>query len=64
MSRDAKNSILVWIGTLAFFGVFWAAIYFEIRTPIPDNWLLPLFLILVGVNVVRFAWDFFYKRSR
>ena len=64
MSRDAKNSILLWVATLAFFGVFWAFSHFGMAPNAPDGWQWPMFLLLVGVNVVRFAWGFFHKRPR
>lgn len=63
MSRDAKNSIILWIGTLAFFGVFWAFLHFDIGAEIPDRWLWPMMGILVVVNVVTSIWDYFRRRN-
>ena len=62
MSRDARNSILLWVGTLAFVGLFWAGLHFDIGANIPDRWLWPMLGIVVGFNVVKAIWDFFRKR--
>ena len=63
MSRDARNSILLWFGTLAFVGLFWACLHFDVGANIPDRWLWPMLGIVVGVNVVKSIWDFFRKRK-
>ena len=63
MSRDAKNSILLWIGTLAFVGLFWAGLHFEIGTRIPDRWWWPMIGIVTGVNLLKFLCDFVRKRK-
>ena len=63
MSRDAKNSILLWVGTLAFFGLFWASVHFDIGGDIPDGWLTPLLGVAIGVNVLKFAWDYWRKHK-
>lgn len=57
MSQDAKNSILLWIGTVIFIGLVWSADYFEIDTNVPDQWLWPMVGIAIGVNVTKFAWN-------
>lgn len=63
MSRDAKNSILLWAGTLAFVGLFWAGLHFEIGPRIPDRWLGPVLGIVIGLNLLKFLWDFVRKRK-
>lgn len=63
MSDDLKNSILLWVGTLAFFGLIWAALHFDLGPGIPDHWLLPVFGILTAVNVVRSIWNLSGKRK-
>lgn len=63
MSRDAKNSILLWVGTLVFVGVFWACLHFDIGPNVPDRWLWPAFGILIGLNVLGSVWDCFRKRK-
>ncbi len=63
MSRDAKNSIILWAGTLAFVGVFWALLHFEVAANIPDRWLGPMVGILIVVNVLKAIWDHFRRRN-
>lgn len=63
MSRDARNSIILWAATLAFVGVFWALLHFEVAANIPDRWLGPMVGILIGVHVVKAIWDYFRRRN-
>lgn len=63
MSRDAKNSILLLLGTLAFFGLFWASLHFGIGADIPDGWLTLLLGFTIGANVLKFVWDYWRKRK-
>jgi hypothetical protein len=63
MGDDLKNSILLWAGTLAFFGLFWAALHFDVGRDFPDHWVLPMFGVLVALNVLRSIWDHFRKRK-
>lgn len=62
MSRDAKNSILLWAGALAFFGLFWASLHFKIGPDIPDRWLWPMLGVLFALNVAKSVWEFVRKR--
>lgn len=62
MSGDARNSILLWGGALAFAGLFWAIRHFDIGANIPDRLLWPILGILIGVNVVASVWDYLHKR--
>ncbi|RYF31452.1 MAG: hypothetical protein EOO23_02500 [Comamonadaceae bacterium] len=61
MSRDARNSILLWVGTLVFMGLFWACVHFDLGANIPDRWLWPVLGFMVGVNIFKSIWDFFRK---
>jgi len=63
MSQDAKNSILLWVGTLVFFGLFWAAVHYEIGPEIPRSWQVPLLFLLIGLNVAKAAWTFIRNRK-
>lgn len=59
MSEDARNSIYLWIGSIAFFAYFWATTSFDLLPPIPDEWFLPLmgFCLLVNVvDLIQFLW--------
>ena len=64
MSRDARNSILLWAGALAFAGLLWAIRRFDIAANIPDRLLWPIVGILIGVNVVANVWNYAHKRRR
>lgn len=63
MSRDAKNSIILWAGTLAFVGLFWAFLHFDIAPDIPDRWLWPMVGIVIVANVAKSIWDYFRRRN-
>ena len=63
MSHDLKNSILLWVGTLALFGLFWSALHFNVGPDIPDQWLWPMFGILVVLNGLRSLRDHYRKRK-
>lgn len=63
MSQDAKNSILLWVGTLVFFGLFWASLHYDIGPQIPDRWQGPLLGVVIGLNVLKLAWDHIRKRK-
>ncbi len=63
MSRDARNSILLWVGTLVFMGLFWAGVHFNIGVNIPDRWLWSMVGIVVSVDILRSIWGFFRKHK-
>ena len=63
MNRDAKNSILLWVGSLVVVGLLWAVVHFDIGANIPDRWIFPMLGMVIGVNVVKSIWDFFQKRK-
>ena len=63
MSHDLKNSILLWVGTLALFGLFWSALQLNVGPDIPDQWLWPMFGILVVLNGLRSLRDHYRKRK-
>ncbi|GAA0203439.1 hypothetical protein QOZ96_002145 [Brevundimonas nasdae] len=63
MSRDARNSILLWVGTLVFMGLFWAGTHFNIGANIPDRWLWPMLGIVVSMDILRSIRDFFRKQK-
>jgi hypothetical protein len=63
MSRDAKNSIILWAGTLALMGVVWALLQLDIGAHIPDRWVWPMMAVVIGLNVARSIWDRFRRRN-
>jgi hypothetical protein len=63
MRNDLRNSILLWVGTLAFVGLFWAALHFDVAANIPDRWLWPMVWTMTGLNLLKLIWDQFRKRK-
>ena len=63
MSRDAKNSILLWVGTLIGVALFWAFVHFDVASNVPDRWLWPILGIVIIANVLKSVWDFFRRRK-
>jgi len=63
LSKDARNSIYLWAGSLAFFGLFWAALHFDWLSGMPDRWLWLLVGIVAGINVAQAAWGFWKRRA-
>ena len=63
MSRDARNSIILWAGTLALIGVFWALLQLDIGARIPDHWVWPMMAVVIGLNVARSIRDRFRRRN-
>ncbi|WP_176592004.1 hypothetical protein [Sphingobium sp. EM0848] len=63
MSEDARNSINLWLGGLAFFGLFWAGLHFRALEWIP-NWLLwPLVGLAALGNLTRLAWGLWKRHA-
>ena len=63
MNQDAKNSILLWVGTLLLFGLVWASFQYDIVPHIPDRWRDTLLILPIGFHVVRWAWSYIRKRK-
>jgi hypothetical protein len=63
MSTDARNSIYLWVGGLAFFGLFWAGLHFDVFGGVSDTWLWPLLGIAAAFNLAQSAWGFWKRRA-
>ncbi|MBX7514574.1 hypothetical protein K3179_08460 [Qipengyuania sp. GH38] len=63
MSEDARNSIYLWLSTLAFFGACWACLHFDWVEGISDTWLWPVFTALLVVNVVQTVRGVWQRRA-
>lgn len=63
MSEDARNSAYLWVGGLAFFGLFWAALHFDLLEGMSDRWFWPLVSIVGFINVARTLWGFWKRRA-
>lgn len=57
MSEDLRHSIFLWVGMVAFVGLFWAALYFDIAPGIPDHWHGPMVGAAIALNVLKIVWD-------
>lgn len=62
MSDDARNSIYLWVGGLAFFGIFWAGLHYDLLAGASDRWLWPILGIILIVNLAEAAWKFWKRR--
>jgi hypothetical protein len=63
MSRDAKNSIILWAGALAFIAAFWTLLQLDIGAHIPDRWVWPMMAVVIGLNVAKSIWDYLRRRN-
>jgi len=43
--------------------VFWAFLHFNVGADIPDHWLWAIVGIIIGVNVVKSAWNYLRRRN-
>jgi hypothetical protein len=66
MTTDARNSIFLWVGGLVFFGVFWAALRFDVLSgheSALDPWLLPLLGAVGFINLAKLLWGLRKRRA-
>jgi membrane protein DedA with SNARE-associated domain len=63
MSEDLKNSILLWVGTVVFVGLFWASLQVDVIPDIPTYWNWAIPGILIVLNVLKAIWDCARKRK-
>lgn len=63
MSEDARNSLYLWVGGLAFVGLFWAALRFEWLAGAPDRWLWPLVGLVGVINLIQTGFGFWKRRA-
>jgi hypothetical protein len=63
MSEDARNSISLWVGGLAFFGLFWAGLYLDIFRGVWDSWFGVLLAIAVAINIGLTVRGFWRRRA-
>lgn len=59
MSTDLRNSIYLWIGGIAAFGLFWALSHFDVVGWVPASWHWPLIWIMIALGVLRMLWDLY-----
>jgi len=63
VTNDARNSIYLWVGGIAFFGLFWAGLHFNLLGWIPDKWLWPALGIILAINMAQSVWGFWRRRT-
>lgn len=63
VSEDARNSIYLWVGGSAFFGLFWAGLHFDLLGGVSDTWLWPVLGGLTLINLAQTAWGFWNRRA-
>jgi len=63
MSEDARNSIYLWVGSLAFFGLFWASLHFDFPIGISDRWIWPLFGVIAIIDIGMTGWGLWKHRA-
>jgi hypothetical protein len=63
VSEDARNSIKLWAGGIAFALFFWAALHFDILAGVPDDWFWAILGILFAINLVQSVWIVVRRRA-
>lgn len=63
VSEDARNSIYLWVGGLAFFGLFWGDMQLDLFRGVSDTWLWPLLGIIAVIEIARTGWLFWKRRA-
>lgn len=63
MSTDLRNSLNLWIGGLAFFGLFWAGLHFDVFKGVSDPWLWPLIGVVTFINLSWSLWGLWRRRT-
>jgi hypothetical protein len=63
LSEDARNSLYLWAGALAFAGLFWAALRFEWLTGVPNKWFWRVGATIAVINLAQTGWGFWRRRA-
>lgn len=63
MSPDLRNSIILWVGSIAFFGLGWLSLKFGVHLYIPDTWLWAIVGAVGFVNGVQFCVGLWKRRA-
>ena len=64
MSQDARNSIYLWAGGIAFALLFWLTLRIDLFEGVPIEWLQGALAIAGLVSLFRFARGLWSRRSR
>ena len=63
MTEDARNSIYLWVVSLAVFGLLWADITFDLLPSMPNEWTPWIIGGTLLLNLVQMAFQFWRRRS-
>jgi hypothetical protein len=63
MTTDARDSIQLWAGGIAYFGLFWAGLQFDLFRGISGTWLGSILGIVGIVQLIRFGWGLWQRRA-
>lgn len=63
MSEDARNSVYLWVGGMAFFGLFWACLHFDVLTGVSSTWIWRVLVIITLINLAQTGWGFLRRRA-
>ena len=63
MSTDLRNSIYLWVGAITFFGLFWAALHFDVLAGVPSTWIWWGLGTVSVVNFGQFLWGLWQRRA-
>jgi hypothetical protein len=64
VSEDARNSIYLWIGGIAFAVLAWVVMRFDPFPDILSEWMLGVSLVVGIVSIVNLVRDLWTRRSR
>lgn len=62
MTEDARNSIYLWVSSLAVFGFFWADITFDLLPSVPDAWTPWILGGTLLLNLVQMTFQLWRRR--
>lgn len=63
MTEDARNSIYLWVSSLAVFGLLWSDITFDLLPSMPNEWTPWIIGGTLLLNLVQMAFQFWRRRS-
>jgi fatty acid desaturase len=52
VSKDARNSIVLWVSVVALFAAFWAISRFELMGWFPEEWVFPAIAVMLLINII------------
>lgn len=62
MSPDLRNSISLWIGGVAYFGVFWASLHFNLFRGVGRRFGVILGIVAV-IHMTQLLWGLWQRRA-